>query len=78
VSWSPDGKSLASTSWDQTVRLWEGATGQQRAVLKGHTGGVLSVSWSPDGKALTSASGEVKVWDARTATGWPRSRQTAG
>src|SRR5205823_6417114 len=69
-SWSPDGKTLASSSADQTIRVWEVATGKERTTLKGHKDGVLSVSWSPDGKTLASASQAqdmtIKLWDAAT------------
>ena len=68
MAFSPDGKRLASASQDETVKVWDAATGQETLTLKGHTSGVMSVAFSPDGKRLASASmdGTVKVWDAAT------------
>ena len=67
MAFSPDGQRLASASVDETVKVWDAATGQETLTLKGHTGAVTSVAFSPDGKRLASASadGTVKVWDAR-------------
>lgn len=56
VSFSPDGKMLASGGKDAAIILWDVATGNIIKSLKGHSYAVNSVSFSPDGKILASAS----------------------
>jgi WD40 repeat protein/serine/threonine protein kinase len=64
LAFSPDGRWLASASWDKTVFLRDLATGRVKRVLKGHTGWVTSVAFSGDGRTLVSASqdGTMKLW----------------
>jgi len=68
VSYSPDGKTLASGSYDNTIKLWDVTTGREIGTLKGHSSVVLSVSFSPDGKTLASGSHDktIKLWDVNT------------
>src|SRR5947209_5077881 len=68
VAFSPDGKTLASASQDNTIKLWGVKTGEEHAILKGHTSVVSSVAYSPDGKTLASASRDktIKLWDVQT------------
>ncbi|KAE9411564.1 WD40 repeat-like protein [Gymnopus androsaceus JB14] len=68
VAFSPDGRWAASSSWDSSVRLWEGRTGKFVATLRGHVGAVYRLAWSADGRMLVSASKDatVKIWDLKT------------
>lgn len=57
---SPDGETLASASWDHTIRLWTIKGGEPK-VLKGHTAAVNGIAFSRDGKQLVSAGYDVAV-----------------
>jgi WD40 repeat protein len=65
VAFSPDGRLLASGSHDETIKLWEVATGSLVRTLYGHTWVVNSVAFSPDGRLLASSSSDdtIKLWD---------------
>ena len=60
---SPDEATLASASWDQTVRLWPLAGGRP-VVLEGHQQNVNGVAFAPDGAAVISAGYDrtVRIW----------------
>ncbi|KAG5879662.1 hypothetical protein JTB14_021465 [Gonioctena quinquepunctata] len=68
VSFSPDGKHLASGSGDTTVRFWDVNTQTPSFTCKQHSNWVLCIAWSPDSMKLASAckDGKLNIWDPFT------------
>ena len=75
VTFSSDGKTVATASDDKTARLWDASSGQSRATLT-HQSSVIAVTFSPDGKTVATASRDktARLWDA--ASGQPRATLT--
>jgi len=65
VAFSPDGRYLASGSWDKTIKLWEIPSGNLLKTMEGHKDDVFSVAFSPDGRYLASGSWDesIKLWE---------------
>jgi eukaryotic-like serine/threonine-protein kinase len=93
VTFSPDGRQLASASSDGTVRAWDQHTGQSRHILRGPCRSYVGVVFSPEGDRIFASSGtlnadavppppfETTVWDLRTETrlkGFPHDARCGG
>lgn len=68
LSWSPDGKKLASGSLDTTVRVWNVAAQQTILIYPGHRQGVEAVAWSQNAGLIASGGRDdlVRIWDSTT------------
>ena len=64
ISWSPDGRWIASASNDSSARVWDARDGRSVFELISHAGSVQSVDWSSDGRRLVTGAvdGTAKVW----------------
>lgn len=65
VTFSPDGLYIASSGWDNHVKLWRAQDGRFITSLRGHVGAVYISAFSPDSRFLVSGSKDttLKVWD---------------
>lgn len=65
LAYSPDGRTLATGSWDSTVRLWELSTGREQACFRWPIGRVNCLAYAPDGLRLAAAgaTGQIVIWD---------------
>ena len=68
VAYSPDGKLLATCSYDRLAKLWNAADGAERATLRDHSDAIYGLAFRPDGKLLATAAADrtVKLWDVAT------------
>ncbi len=68
VVFSRDGKLLASSSTDHTIKIWDVASKRELRTLVGHTANIESMDFSPDGRLVASASdeGSTFLWDTNT------------
>ncbi|CAE6470522.1 unnamed protein product [Rhizoctonia solani] len=83
IVFSPDGTQMASSSTDNSIRLWDPKLGHAIAELTGHLQSVNSIAFSPDGTRLVSGSSDrtIRVWNTNTdasdrwgssdTTNWP-------
>src|SRR5258708_36729749 len=60
VAWSPDGTRLASGSDDNTVQVWDAATGGHVYTYRGHVVAVRGAAWSPHSTRIASVSRHIE------------------
>jgi len=65
---SPDGRWIVSGGQDDTVKVWDAATGAEVMTLRGHKGQVVTAAFSPDGHRIVSGSRDqtLKIWDTKS------------
>jgi len=68
IALDPDGQSIVSGNYDQTMRIWNIKTGEETMTLRDHASDIQTVAISPDGAVIASGGydNRVKLWDAST------------
>ena len=67
LAFAPDGQTLAVAA-GSLILLWDVASGEKQATLRGHASEVTALSWTPDGRTLISGGKDrtVRSWDVRS------------
>ena len=67
IVFSPDGSLVATSSYDETIRLWNTRTLKHKATLIGHIDEISSIKFSPDGKTLATGSYDkiIRLWNTK-------------
>ncbi|MBN1600056.1 MAG: hypothetical protein JW915_00540 [Chitinispirillaceae bacterium] len=72
VAFSPDNTCILTTSDDNTIRLWDAASGSLKREFTGHTQSTLSVAFSPDNKNMITGAEQpdntLRLWDIATGS----------
>ncbi|THD25383.1 Notchless protein 1 [Fasciola hepatica] len=78
VKFSRDARMIASASFDHSVKIWDGHTGQFLATLFGHVQEVYLVAWSSDSRLLVSCSKDstLKLWSLDEVRRWNQEAAT--
>ena len=65
LAFSPDGQLAVTGGFDDTLRLWNPATGKEMFKVTAHKKGVRAVAFSPDGKSILSGGSDklIRIWD---------------
>ena len=67
MTFSPDGRMLATAHADNPIQLWAGHSGQHLATFTGYVTDVNALAYSPDGETLAVADAtEIRLWHAKT------------
>jgi eukaryotic-like serine/threonine-protein kinase len=70
LMWSPDGRHIASSAHDETIQLWDAATGEHVLTRRVNSLQAPALTWSPDGKWISTTNGlsseSIQIWDAFT------------
>jgi len=82
VVFSPDGKTLLSSSYDKTLRLWDVGTGKELKRLAGHLGPVEAAAYTSDGRRIVScgsgADTSMRLWNVESGTQIAEGPRTEG
>ena len=70
IAFHPDGMRLATGGADNMVHIWDLATRERVASLRGHNWTIRALAFSPDGRLLASGSGDrtIRLWDVSSAS----------
>ncbi|CDN16035.1 WD-40 repeat protein [Richelia intracellularis] len=61
VAFSPNGKTLASGSYDKTIKFWQVDTGREFNTFAENHGAIYCLAFSPDGKIMASGNGNKTI-----------------